>query len=405
MQRIVHIAQRSTRTGRCLLLAALMSTASIGALSQRVTTAVPFLLISPDARSAAIGSAGTTQVDAASAIFSNVAGLGYLAGGEIQLNVVPAYLASPEMSDVRFARANFGVQIPAIEGAIGVGMTYFGIGRMLLPEDNFLSSIIRSVEFAISVGYGAQLNKTSSAGAQLRFIHSAHLPTGTEQAQETAKASTVSGDIGILFKPERIAIPFTDVDIGNAVSFGAAIRNIGPSIHYIDEAQSDPLPTDLRLGIAAYLLNGESNRLTWTLDASKLLVSRTRQPNGVDKADPFFTALARSWYSNADGSRKSFHDVMSEIAWGLGLEYLFADFVALRAGWFYAYPGYDSFSRSFTLGFGLQYEGQRIDASYSFFREEERAFMDPVLRISLLFSWDRAAGKIPDSRGPVEKEI
>lgn len=200
-----------------------------------------------------------------------------------------------------------------------------------------------------------------------------------------------SFDLGLLISPSSLTIPFTDLDVGKSVSFGAAIRNIGPSIHWIDEARQDPLPTELRLGLAARALKGGPHRLTWTFDIGKPLISRTLQPNGVEKADPFFTALFKSWHENPDGSAKSFDDLLREMLFGFGFEYVYDGFAALRIGYVYSFPRPDD-RRRISIGLGLQNEGIGIDASCSFVRVEDSALDDPLLRLSLSVSWDRDSG-------------
>ncbi|MFN3693777.1 MAG: hypothetical protein ACK4UV_02120, partial [Ignavibacterium sp.] len=49
------------------------------------TTAVPFLLISPDARGSGIGESGAGLADNSSAIFWNPAGAAFLTGTEVSL--------------------------------------------------------------------------------------------------------------------------------------------------------------------------------------------------------------------------------------------------------------------------------------------------------------------------------
>lgn len=370
------------------------------ARAQVASTAVPFLLISPNSRASAMGETGVALANDASATFWNVGGLAFLRGQEVSLTH-SQWLPQFQQSDLFYEYANYRIHIPKIAGTAAISLTYLSLGEFEKRSSNneYLGKF-SSYEFAIATSYGTQVSDDLGLGIGLRFIHSALSPTGTEQEQGTGKASTVSGDIGLLYKPKRFVIPFTDSDIGNDIAFGATITNVGPSIHYIDEAQSDPIPTNLRLGTAVHLVNSEFNRLTWTFDVNKLLISRTRQPNGVEKADPFYKALFKTWSEKADGTSKSFTDVVREFNFGTGFEYWYSNLVALRAGYFYEDPSMGN-RQMLTFGAGIRYDIYGFDFSYISTLGPERSPLDETLRFTLLINWDKG---IPDdtNRNPAD---
>ena len=57
-------------------------------------------------------------------------------------------------------------------------------------------------------------------------------------------------------------------------NFGFSISNIGPKIDFVDAAQADPSPTNMRIGIFAQLYNDWYNKVNLLFDANKLLVTR-----------------------------------------------------------------------------------------------------------------------------------
>jgi hypothetical protein len=77
--------------------------------------------------------------------------------------------------------------------------------------------------------------------------------------------------------------------IKDKFSFGINLSNMGPKITYVDAAQADPLPTQLRIGLAYKLFKNEGNDLTLAADFSKLLVNRVGT-----KVDPFYEAFFTS---------------------------------------------------------------------------------------------------------------
>jgi hypothetical protein len=97
--------------------------------------------------------------------------------------------------------------------------------------------------------------------------------------RETGTATSVSFDLGFMWRPTSLIVPFTDYDLGNKFSIGLNLSNLGPKISYIDRAQADPIPTQFRLGLAYRILSDDYNSLTYTLDFTKLLVRRYADGN------------------------------------------------------------------------------------------------------------------------------
>ncbi len=143
-------------------------------------------------------------------------------------------------------------------------------------------------------------------------------------------------DVGVLYK----------VSFLRGLSFGANLSNMGPKITYIDAAQADPIPTNLKVGIAYKVLDLEYNKLTIAIDTNKLLVVRRG-----DEAEAFYKALFSSWTD----------DKADKLISSCGAEYVYNDMISLRAGYYYDEDGkvkYPSF------GAGLQYSRFRFDFAY-----------------------------------------
>jgi outer membrane receptor protein involved in Fe transport len=181
----------------------------------------------------------------------------------------------------------------------------------------------------------------------------------------------------VLYKPRTLEIPLTGVDIGNHLSVGLNLSNIGPALTYIDKAQADPLPTNFRLGLGYKVLDSEFNKLTAILDVSKLLVRK--KADGT--SDPFYKAIFTSW---AD---KPLRQELREFVTGMGLEYWYGSpkFIALRAGYFYEDPQYGN-RKFLTFGAGVRYDIYGFDFSYISTFEEQHP-LGETLRFTLLISW------------------
>lgn len=345
--------------------------------AQVSTSAVPFLLISPNSRASGMGEAGVALADDASASFWNPAGFAFQQGSEISLSHAN-WLPTFRLSDLFIDYLVYRKDIPELDGTISTSITYLNLGIFNRTEnDPTVLETFKAYEFAITAGYGTKLSERLGLGVNARFIHSRLAPFGTAQEQNRGIASGFSFDIGLLYKPKSIPIPFTGWDMGNRLSLGLNLSNIGPKLTYIDKAQADPLPTNFRLGFAYKVLDDQYNNLSYILDVSKLLI--TKHPDG--STDPFYKAIFTSW------GDKSLKNELKEFVIGTGLEYWYGDpkWVALRVGYFYEDPQFGN-RKFMTFGAGIRYDIYGFDFSYISTFEEQHP-LGETLRFTLLISW------------------
>lgn len=336
-------------------------------------SAVPFLLISPNSRSSGIGEAGTGTADDASAIFWNPAGLAFLKGQEVSIthaNWLPQF----HQSDLFYDYLNYRQDIEDIGGTIGASVTYLNLGEFIRTGPGGPEEIgrFKAFEFAVTVGYATKVFDDLGIGLNLRYIHSALSPTGTDQEPGTGIARTVSVDLAAMYRPTELEIPLIG-DIGKRFSAGMNLSNLGPKVTYIDKAQADPLPTDLRIGFGYKLLEDEFNEMTYSLDFSRLLVRR--RADGT--SDPFYKALFTAW---GDGSG------LRKVNTSMGIEYWYGSprLIALRFGHFFEDPSFGN--RNFwTFGAGIRYDIYGFDFSY--ISAAENHPLSDTIRFSLLIGW------------------
>ncbi|KAB2909388.1 MAG: type IX secretion system outer membrane channel protein PorV [Ignavibacteriales bacterium] len=350
--------------------------------------AVPFLLIAPDSRGGGMGESGVGLSDNSSAVFWNPAGIAFLSGQEFSFthsNWLPKFKL-----DLFYDYATYRNYIDELDGSVTASVTYMNYGEFVRtgPDSPDPLGTFRSFDMAATVGYATKLSTDWGLGVNLRLIHSrlSDMPTGQEQG--TGTATSVSFDLGFMWRPSSLVIPFTDYDMGNKFSVGLNLSNLGPKISYIDRAQADPIPTQLRLGLAYRFLADEYNSLTYTLDFTKLLVRR--YPDGT--SDDFYEAIFTAW------TDKSFSDELADIVTSMGLEYWYGkpgDFLfALRGGFFYEDPNYGN-RKFITLGAGIRYDIYGFDFSYistSVFKDGENHPLSDTLRFTILVGW----GGVPD---------
>jgi hypothetical protein len=193
-----------------------------------------------------------------------------------------------------------------------------------------------------------------------------------------------------MWRPTHLELPFLG-DVGNQFSLGINLSNLGPKIYYIDKAQADPIPTNLRVGVAARIFEDEYNSLTYTIDFCRLLVGVITDSS--NQRPDFYKAVFSSW-----GDRP-FSDLMKSINTAMGLEYWYGvpqDFMfALRAGFFYEDPSYGN-RKFITLGAGIRYDIYGFDFSYlttDIFKNVEFSPLNNTLRFSLSIAWGEQGKK------------
>ena len=342
------------------------------AAAQPGASAVPFLEIAPTSRASGIGEAGTGTVDDASAIYWNPGALAFMDGQEVSIthaNWLPQF----QLPDLFYDYLNFRMHIDGIGGTIGAAVTYLNLGEFTLTNSSGPTPIgtFKSYEYAVTVGYATKAYDDLGIGLNLRFIHSALSPIGTESEKGNGIASTVAVDLAFMYKPARFQVPLLG-DLGKKLTMGVNLTNLGPKVTYVDAAQADPLPTDLRVGLGYKILNDDFNSMTASLDFTRLLVRRYN--DGTSDALP--KSLFTAW---GDGGLKQV-DVCGGIEYWYGAPRL----LALRVGYFYENPNYGA-RKFLTFGAGIRYDIYGFDFSYISASQDEP--LSDTIRFSLLIAW------------------
>jgi hypothetical protein len=336
-------------------------------------SAVPFLLIAPNSRASGMGESGTGSVDDASAIYWNPAELAFLKGQEISVthaNWLPQF----NLPDLFYDHLNYRMDVDAIGGTIGASVTYLSLGEFSVTNSSGPTVIdkFKSFEYAVTAGYATKAYDDLGIGMNVRFIHSALSPIGTESEQGNGIASTVSFDLALMYRPLKLDVPLLG-DLGKRFSAGVNLSNLGPKVTYVDAAQADPLPTNLRVGLGYKILDDEYNNLQLGVDFSRLLVRR--HDDGT--SDPFYRALFSAW---GDGSG------LKKIIVSGGAEYWYGSprLIALRWGYFYENPNFGN-RKFMTFGAGIRYDIYGFDFSY--ISAADNHPLSDTIRFTLMIAW------------------
>ncbi|MEL4308089.1 type IX secretion system outer membrane channel protein PorV [Joostella sp. CR20] len=373
-----------------LLLSLLFVTPMLKAQEQSrvITTAVPFLTVAADARSAGMGDVGaTTSPD----VFSQQWNPAKYAFTEKQYGIGLSYTPylTNLVNDIALLNATFYSRINE-RSAWAASLRYFGLGDIEFITESEAQmgappTIVRPSELALDASYSLKLSETYSMAVAGRFIRS-DLKYQDETTDGTA-ASTFAVDVAGYYQSREIA--YEDF---NGVWKGAFnISNIGPKLKYDeDDSRQSSLPTNLKLGGGFDFIFDPVNVLSLNLEFNKLLVPTPSDSNGDGEIntqddyynESFFTGMFTSFGDAPDG----FSEELKEIVWAFGAEYVYNDAFSLRTGYFN--ENVDKGSRKFfSLGAGFKYKAATIDLSYLFSTSRVRNPLENTLRFSLTFNF------------------
>lgn len=335
---------------------------------------VLFLMINPGARQGGMGEAGVALPTDANAVYWNPAGLAFQyqdpevdKKGEVTLMHVN-WLPQFNLKDMFYDFAAGRYYIPSV-GMVGLGIQYISYGESVWTGEDSPEELGRfqSFETAVTASYGLKLKDNLGLGVNLKYIYSSLSPIDVQVGAEKGKgiASSFAVDFGVLYYPGFL----------KNLSLGLNLSNIGPKVTYVDYKQADPLPTNLRAGLAYHIIKSQFNTLTFVYDVNRLLVHRDSTG-----ADNVFKAM---FYSAWTGG--GFNDIMKRFTHSFGLEYWYTHLIALRAGFFYEDP--TAGGRKFwTFGGGLRYSIFGFDFSYIYATVDDHPLSD-TMRFSLLIDF------------------
>ena len=326
-----------------------------------VTTAVPFLRISPDARAGAMGELGLATSPDANSSFYNLAKTPFSPYNTgIGLTYTP-WLKDLGLNDVYLLTAAGYHKLDDNE-AISASIRYFSLGSIQFSDYNGNNwGEGRPREFAFDLGYSRKLSDRLSLGLALRYINS-NLTLGAAAASGSISAykagNAVAGDLSLYYNG-------TDAN-KQGWTFGAALTNLGSKIGYTNDAtQKEYIPANIGIGAAYTKVFDEQNKITFGLDLNKLLVPAPPVPvNGsdtvtTDALDKYHNqAVTASWFNSFSGGEQ-----IKKIDASIGAEYTYNEQFAFRLGYFYEDVSQGG-RQYFTLGVGLKYNMLGLNFSY-----------------------------------------
>lgn len=361
-----------------------------------ITTAVPFLLIAPDARAGGLGDVGVATTPDANSMHWNPAKYAFIKDKMGFAVSFTPWLRNLGINDMYLAYLAGYYKIDDRQ-TVAASLRFFTLGEILFTDEvgNPLETH-KPTEWSFDVTYARKFSKHWSGAVAARFIYSNLTEGQFVGASETSAGISIATDVAVYYTK--------DLDLGNMdgnISWGLNISNIGTKISYSQTSiKKDFIPTNFRTGVAFDMNLDEYNSLTFTFDVNKLLVPTppiyAQDENGQYIPGPdgnyeiaegmnpdvsVVQGMIQSWYDAPYG----FEEEMREFYFGLGTEYWYNKRFAIRAGFFYE-DKYKGNRKFFTIGAGLKYNVFGLDFAYLIPTEQQNPLAN-TLRFTLLFDF------------------
>jgi hypothetical protein len=356
-----------------------------GSRQNNIITAVPFLLITPDARAGAMGDAGVAVPGDANSSSINPAKLAFL---DKKYGVSLSY--SPWLKnlvpDINLAYLSGFYQLDD-RSTIGASLRYFDLGNIeSTSEIGGSLGTYSPNELAFDATFARKFGENFSLGTAARFIYS-NLGSGQFSSAQSKAQTAFAVDVSAYFKKPTV---FLGTDA--ILAAGLNISNIGTKMSAAQTATKSFLPTNMKLGGASTFIIDDYNQFTFALDFNKLLVPtqplRDTDRNIIAGKDPDRSVPSGIFgsFSDAPGGGS---EELKEISIATGAEYLYNQQFALRAGYFYESPEKGD-RKYFTLGAGLKYNVFNLDFAYVL-ADATKSPLANTLRFSLHFNFGESS--------------
>ncbi len=348
------------------------STNLSGGTVNTIFTAVPFLRITPDARSGAMGDVGISLSPDAYSIYWNTAKLAFSENQAAAAITYTPWLRQL-VNDIFLASLSGYYKLDD-DQALTASLRYFSLGEIAFTnqQGQFIQNF-NPREYTLNVGYARKLSDHFSMGLNLGYIYS-NLAAGQMVNGTVIKAgNATSGDLSVAYTK----------NVGKDTwNWGLTIANIGSKITYTQSAETkDFLPTNLGLGTSYTFNFDEYNKLTFVVECNKLLVP-TPDSTGSFRKKSVPEGIFGSFNDAPGGMKEEFR----EINLCTGAEYWYKNLLAIRAGYF-TESKFKGNRRYLTAGLGIKYNIFGLNFSYLIPTSNQRNPLDNTLRFSLVFDF------------------
>lgn len=368
-----------------LCLAAILFMQSHSALGQltksiygeKIQVAVPFLLIPSDARTSSLGDAGSALTPSANSMgmFNAKGALLETTSG---MNISYTPWLNSLVNDRKLLHFSSFYKL-ADRTMLNAGVNYLGYGTFDLIDDQRISSAtIHPAEYAINLGISRKFGHAFALGTNLKSINS-NLYSSDGSTAQVQSGTSLALDLSAFHQIQSSAY-------GMPMTFGLSfnILNIGPKMAYFENAEYKMfLPTMLKMATALTFEKTPEQIFSIALDISKPLVPNVSEPNSDTEQSSVLNGMINSFTDSENGLKGE----LREISASLGIEFLFQEKLAFRAGYNHQSPvlGMGSY---LSFGSGFKYKAVNIDLSY-IAGNVQKTFLGNSMRFSLGYSFSK----------------
>ena len=336
-----------------------------------ITTATPFLLIIPDARSGGMGDIGVATTGDAFSLFHNPAKIAFNSR-QVEFGITYSPWLRNLTDDIFTGSASY-INRFSDNAAWGADFKYFSLGQIDLTDDRGNSTgIINPNEFVFTGSYALKLSETFSMGVSLKYLRSNLAFTGTSSTLQPINSFAV--DVSGYYQSE-------EENYGNfngRYRLGFNLANIGPKVSYVP-GEEDFIPTNLKLGGGFEFIIDDYSTISTTLELTKLLVP-SPQVDGSEEDTSWISGI----FSSLGDAQGGFSEELKEFTYALGAEYLYNNAFALRSGYFHENENKGN-RQYFTMGAGFKTNALNVDLSYLINASDINNPLENSLRFSLSF--------------------
>jgi len=292
--------------------------------STSYNTAVPFLRMNTDVRSAGIGESSMALPGDNATHYANPARMAQVGN---KSSVAISY--TPWMTNLVKNVALYSVSgyyKTSENEVISGGIRYFKQGQLKQTSDggNDLGQY-NPYDMAIDASYARKLSPELYIGASFRYIYSHIVGSGYAGFQN---AGAVGADLGLYYQTK-------ENKQGQSWHLAAVIANVGSKIKYSDASNGFALPSTAGIGVAFQQKLTEEDRLIFTADLQSPLTSPV--------------------------SGKGFFE--NRMQYNFGGEYGYHSMLFVRAGYSSESTPYGGF-QFVTTGLGLAFKSCKLDMAY-----------------------------------------
>jgi len=385
-----------------------------------ITTALPFMAITPDSRAGGMGDAGTALSPSSSSIYWNTSILIFSEKkSEISLSYTP--WLRQLTNDIHLSYLSGYYKINK-QHAIGGALRYFSLGEITFTDAS--GNVIRDdkpSEFELTGAYAFKLSDKLSIGVNGKFAYS-NLTGGLTVAGVNTKPGVVgAADLSFSYYNDKVKFGKTK----GVYTFATTLNNIGNKVAYSELSKRDFIPMNLKIGNSFLAKFDAYNEVVFSLDIQKLLVPTPASYNSTPGSNlgdlmsgrtndvGIINGMLQSFYDapgvvatdangdyikNPDGTYEvvkgtRFKEEMAEINLAGGIEWWYNNTFAIRGGVFY--ESKNKGNRQFmNIGASLKYNMFGIDFSYLASLNGRQSPLANTLRFTLrLYLGDKPASK------------